>query len=102
MIRVLTPLTALAALSLAGCTTPSVPSDSGQVSFDPDACGASQLGAYLGVIARGPAIERIRAWAGKKTVRLTGPGDIVTLELQPDRINVETDGKGVITRIHCG
>ena len=34
--------------------------------------------------------------------RIIPPGTAVTMDHRPDRLNVETDDNGVITRIYCG
>lgn len=35
-------------------------------------------------------------------VRIINPGDSVTQDEQPDRLNVVRDGNGVVTRVYCG
>ncbi|WP_233417221.1 I78 family peptidase inhibitor [Halovulum marinum] len=35
-------------------------------------------------------------------VRFIDPGDSVTQDQQPDRLNIVRDGNGVVTRVYCG
>lgn len=59
-----------------------------------DACGASRLqervGTQVGQHDFGPG------------TRIIPPGTAVTMDHRPDRLNVETDADGVITRVYCG
>ena len=34
--------------------------------------------------------------------RVIGPGQVITLDHNPDRVNFETDNAGVIKRVWCG
>ncbi|NNU79330.1 hypothetical protein HMH01_02660 [Halovulum dunhuangense] len=63
-----------------------------------DTCDArSQRGLVGDVITDRAAI----AVAAPK-VRFIGPGDSVTMDNQPDRLNIELDAQGVVTRVYCG
>ncbi|MGP1353844.1 MAG: I78 family peptidase inhibitor [Parasphingopyxis sp.] len=35
-------------------------------------------------------------------MRVINPGDAVTQDYRPDRMNVDLDERGVITRVYCG
>lgn len=35
-------------------------------------------------------------------VRIIAPGTAVTMDFSPQRLNLETDGAGAITRFYCG
>ena len=35
-------------------------------------------------------------------VRVIGPNQAVTMDFNPERINLETDAVGIITRVFCG
>ena len=59
-----------------------------------DACGAAALQARVGT----PVEDH--AFGGD--TRIIPPGTAVTMDFRDDRLNVETDEDGVITRIYCG
>ncbi|UYV37837.1 I78 family peptidase inhibitor [Rhodobacteraceae bacterium D3-12] len=41
-------------------------------------------------------------FSGEKLVRIIAPGTAVTMDYRADRLNVETDKAGIITRVYCG
>ncbi|EFW80378.1 Lipoprotein [Pseudomonas savastanoi pv. glycinea] len=44
----------------------------------------------------------MRARTGSQDARILGPDDMVTLEYRSERVNVNTDASGKVTRINCG
>ncbi|MDO9527200.1 MAG: I78 family peptidase inhibitor [Gemmobacter sp.] len=62
-----------------------------------DLCGASTLQTLIG----GP-VSAYDAKTAKGAVRIIPPGTAVTMDFSPDRLNIETDAKGVVTRVTCG
>ena len=62
-----------------------------------DPCGAAQLQHLVGE----PAAEH-EFGAKDQQVRVIPPGLSVTMDYVPERLNVETDEDGIITRIYCG
>ena len=62
-----------------------------------DACGAAALQHLVGE----PAAEHTFG-SGDQPVRIIPPGLSVTMDYNPERLNVETDESGIITRIYCG
>lgn len=95
MTRTLLALPALAFLSLAACQPVVVPPDPGEGTGD--ACGASGLQSLLGQ----PATV-ISAMVLTNPYRVIRPGEAVTMDFLPTRINFELDGAGRIVRIYCG
>jgi hypothetical protein len=80
---------------LAACTpAPTAAPDGRQIGGD--ACGASQyadkIGQSLGSARFPPNSE----------MRLINPGEMVTQEYIPTRLNVEIDGPGRIVAVTCG
>ena len=59
-----------------------------------DLCGAAALQALIGSAAGDHGFP--------DGTRIIPPGTAVTMDHRPGRLNVETDGGGVITRIYCG
>lgn len=82
--------TALMIAALAGCIDPQ------DTSPEETACGAAQMQALIGT----PVAAQ--DFSGQAAVRILPPGSMVTMDYRPDRLNVEHDADGVITRIACG
>lgn len=97
-------VTGFVALALSGCTaTVSEPGQAvpaaGQV--PPVACDATRAEAYVG--RNGTAVaDEARTAAGARTVRVIAPGQAVTMDFRPDRLNIETDAAGDIVTVRCG
>lgn len=66
-----------------------------------DACGASKLARFLGAEASGVMAE-IGSIVGERNIRTIRPGDAVTMDYRPDRLNVELGEDGRIVRLRCG
>jgi hypothetical protein len=94
----------LSALALGGCTA--TVSEPGQAvpesnAVPPVACDAARAEAYVG--RNGTAIaEDARTAAGAKTTRVIAPGQAVTMDFRPDRLNIETDAAGIVVKVRCG
>ena len=105
-LRAALPLLALALLP--GCIIP-VPVPEGtpgaiEVVLDEgDSCGARDLRQFVGQPATAAQGVRIVGASGADVpVRVIGPGDVVTQDLNPERVNVRTGAAGIITSIDCG
>ena len=59
-----------------------------------DACGAAVLQGLVGQLVAGQSFDA--------PSRIIPPGSAVTMDHRPDRLNIETDAQGIITRIYCG
>lgn len=89
-------LTLALAAGLAACTTvekAGTPAEGG-------ACNAAAAQPYVGKPAS--AADQARAASGAKAMRLIRPGQAVTMDYRPDRLNVELDASDSIVRIACG
>ncbi|HEY9037327.1 MAG TPA: I78 family peptidase inhibitor [Roseovarius sp.] len=85
-----------AALVLAACQ-PSAGNDPVASSSDRDACGAS---AYWDRV--GKDYTAYDFGAPDRPVRILGPDTAMTMDHQTQRLNVDIDNAGKITRIWCG
>lgn len=47
-------------------------------------------------------VERARVAAGARTARVLKPGQMVTMEYLPGRLNIDVDERNVITNLRCG
>lgn len=66
------------------------------------ACDAAAASAVVGRLARVEVTEEAQRLSGAETVRVIGPGQPVTQDYRPDRLNLETDAQNVITNVRCG
>ncbi|MDX5366776.1 MAG: hypothetical protein LPK88_10075 [Alphaproteobacteria bacterium] len=91
-----------------GEVTAELPSGAADASDDPDdAAAACQAAAdALGGVWAGRAFTEaesaIMAGEGIATIRVIRPGTMVTKDFRIDRLNVDVDESGKITRIYCG
>ena len=68
-----------------------------------DSCGARGLRSLVGQDGAGMAGLRVVDAAGQPVpVRVVGPDDAVTMDLNPGRVNVRTDAAGTIVAVDCG
>ncbi|HGY9625380.1 I78 family peptidase inhibitor [Pseudomonas juntendi] len=98
--------TLLAAAVLAGCSTggssgggdkaPTTPADNG------GRCEASAADFTLGKQATPELLEQARKASGSQLARILKPHDVITLEYRSERLNLNVDDKGVVTRVNCG
>ena len=97
----------VAATEAGAKTTPESPMDEASPSLnenEPDAtaCGADKLDRWLNVLPTETVREEIRETVGHDRIRYIAPGDVVTMDLRPDRLNVETGVDGRIKLFRCG
>jgi hypothetical protein len=92
-------------------TQPAPPSDApkpqpGAASPAPDLangeCGADKLADYVNQLPSSEAMSRIRAAVGHDRIRTIRPGDAVTMDFRPDRLNIEIGEDGRIKLFRCG
>lgn len=67
-----------------------------------DECGADKLGEYLNLLPTSEAMAKIREKVGHNRIRTINPGDSVTMDLRPDRLNIEVGKDGRIKLFRCG
>ena len=91
----------LAVVALSGCST------SGSVKEPVAEAGHSRCDARsaefaIGQKASSELLEQARVKAGAQNARILLPHDVMTLEYRSDRLNLNADDRGVITRVNCG
>jgi hypothetical protein len=67
-----------------------------------DECGADKLGDYLNLLPTSDAMAKIRKAIGHDRIRTINPGDMVTMDFRPDRLDIELGVDGRIKRFRCG
>jgi hypothetical protein len=83
---------------LAGCSSTATPSAGGADT----SCRAEAVPGMLGKPATAARVEQAREQTGAKSVRVVAPGDMVTLEHDPQRLTIDIDEAELIQRISCG
>ena len=91
----------------AATTNPENPEDEASPAMnadEPDAadCGVDKLDRWLNVLPTETVKAEIRDAVGHDRIRYIAPGDAVTMDLRPDRLNVETGVDGRIKLFRCG
>ncbi|KQP21436.1 MAG: hypothetical protein DI587_26770 [Variovorax paradoxus] len=93
---------AMAVLVLAGCAGLGGPSGAPGAPAPPANCDAAAAQFAVGQ-SFGPALERdVRARSGASIVRWLSPGQAVTMEFNPARLNLTLDSRSRITKVACG
>ena len=67
-----------------------------------DRCTASAVEKLVGEKATPALLDQARRESGASTARILRPGDVVTLEYNPGRLNLTTDDTLEIQQVHCG
>lgn len=68
---------------------------------DGDRCGAGEVTKYVGQEATPDVRARITADVGHTRIRWVGPDTVVTMDYNPERLNVTLDADDVITGANC-
>ena len=88
------PLLLVALLALAACVPAGPPADPVQVGT----CDAERLSAeFVGLPS-----SVLAATTFTLPIRIVRPGDAVTMDFNPNRINFELDDAGRVARVTCG
>ena len=77
------------------------PSPGPQIASDGQ-CHADRVAWAVGQPSNQQVMARVWKESGAGLIRPLAPGQAVTREFKPDRINVHIDGSNVITGVDCG
>ena len=69
---------------------------------DDSGCGADKLAKWRNVVPTDEVKAEIAATVGRRAIRYIAPGDAVTMDFSPSRLNVELGEDGRIKRFRCG
>lgn len=101
-----TLLILMAALAASGCSTSETSTKSSAAAASAPAfdgrCNADGARYTVGKPASADLLEEARVKAGAQVARILRPHDMVTLEYRSDRLNLNADDNGQITRVNCG
>jgi len=85
-------------LGLAACA----PTPKTETTTDNPGCGDGKVARLVGKVWAESMRDQIMKTSGARTLRVIAPDTIVTMDFRPDRLNVEIDAQGRITRFKCG
>lgn len=64
-------------------------------------CGANKLSEFVDAVPTEDVLAKIKTQVGDKTIRVINPGDAVTMDFRPDRLNIENGADGGIKKFGC-
>ncbi|MFC5499022.1 I78 family peptidase inhibitor [Caenimonas terrae] len=95
------PLLVTTMLAIGACAaTPAEPPATANPA--PGSCDASKAQFAIGHDAGLAIQDQARERSGAGVVRTVRPGQIITMEFRADRLTLELDASGKVTRVRCG
>lgn len=88
-----------------GATDPAAAAENGEAEFNAAVAGCQAAADALGVWVGQPfadAEDAIMAGANVANIRVIHPDTMVTKDFRPDRLNVDVNEEGNVTRVYCG
>lgn len=89
-------------LLVAGCTTAVVQTPPPPPAPLTGSCVAEDANRAIGQAASDANVERATLDAGAKAARVIRPGQAITEDFSPDRLNIHLDERERIVRLNCG
>ena len=103
MPRSIPALALVAGLTLGACATTMPPVNTGgPYPPQPMECDAERARWAIGREATAQVVEEVRAATGSRTVRVIHPGQAVTMDFSPHRVNIHVNERNAITSVTCG
>ena len=90
---------------LGACTAPGGPPSTGSSPMPPPAgtaCNAQGAQFAIGKTPGASVVEEARQRSGSYMARVLRPGQVVTMEFNAQRLNLDLNAAGVITGVRCG
>lgn len=97
--------TALGAVLMAGTACTPLPAGEEAVPVHGETgytCDANRAGALVGQAASAEIGAEALRLTGSRSLRWIRPGDAVTMDYRPDRLNIELGAQGKIAALRCG
>lgn len=95
------PATIMSILLLSACMTTAPPMSDPMPPME-DRCNADLARAAIGKAATAQVVEQARIDARADIARVLRPGQVVTMEFLPGRLNVDVNDRNAITGLRCG
>ena len=89
----------------ASSASSSSPRRGGLVSGNPNDSGECNAGAVQSAVGKSlnqSTLDQLRTQAGAGSARTLLPGEMITMEYNPARLNVLVDQKSTVTAVRCG
>lgn len=104
MNRVVLAIVCVVVPMLAACASsaPMQPASAGPAVTGDGICHADRVAWAVGKNADEQAMKAIWKQSGSGLIRPIAPGQAVTRDFRPDRVNVHLDAGNVITKVDCG
>jgi hypothetical protein len=93
---------ALALLVLQACAQPAAPPPPQRPATPEGQCNSAGAEFAIGHVAGEALSSQAAARAGAARVRVLRPGQMVTLEFDASRLNLDVDASGRVIRVRCG
>jgi hypothetical protein len=65
-------------------------------------CQAEPAQSVIGQVATAAVVEEARQRAGARSARVLRPGQVVTMEFDATRLNLDVDAASRVVRVRCG
>ena len=101
----LTTASLLGLVVFAGCagpSTPPAPSAPAPGAGTGEVCNAQGAQFAVGKVAGAGMVEQARQRSGAYMARILRPNQVVTMEFNAQRLNLEVDAAGVVKAVRCG
>ena len=98
----LTLMCAALVVSLSACTTTPVPANVGLPAPAAITCDASPATWAVGKQATADIVERVRIDSHSGIVRTLRPGQMITMDIRAERVDIRVDAANVILAVNCG
>ena len=86
-------------LVITACTGTLAPAPPGRGGNE---CKAADAQFAVGQNADAALLEQARQRSGSRIARILRPGQMVTMEYSAERLNLDVDASGKVTRVRCG
>lgn len=86
-------------------TSPAAPAEAGGMLVATGSggqCSAAPAQGAMGQLATQALLEAARVQAGAQTARVLRPGQMITKEFNFQRLNLDVDAAGRVTKVYCG
>ncbi len=85
-----------------GAAQPDAASQAGSTASSDTVCDSTPVLSLVGKVLTPQLTERARAQSHSGTVRVVRPGEVMTMEYDPARLNFIVDGQSKVITLHCG
>lgn len=83
-------------------TSPSSATETTTTNTAATGCNADAARSAVGQIASSEIVDQARMAAGAETARTLKPGQVVTMEFNGNRLNLDVDAGNKVTNVRCG